>query len=203
MISSVRGPVLAVAGGSAVIEVGGVGLHVALTPDHALSLRVGAEAFVHTALIVREDELSLYGFASREQLELFDLLRGVSGVGPKSALGVLAQLGPDEIAHAVAHEDDAPFRRVSGIGPKTAKLITVSLAGKVVAPSASRPAAGVLAPDADVVAALVGLGWPERIAAAAVEEMLAELGDDAPAETAALLRLALSRLGPQRAGVRA
>lgn len=203
MISSVRGQVLHVTGGSAVIEVGGVGMSVALTPEHALSLRVGSEAFVHTALIVREDELSLFGFASREQLELFELLRGVSGVGPKSALGVLAQLSPDEIARAVAEEDDAPFRRVSGIGPKTAKLITVSLAGKLVAPAPARPGAVVVAPDADVVAALVGLGWPERTATTAVEELAAELGDAAPAETAALLRLALSRLGPQRAGVRA
>ena len=203
MISSVRGTVLDVAGGRAVIAVGGVGMHVALTPDHALSLRTGSEAFVHTALIVREDELSLFGFATREQLELFDLLRSVSGVGPKSALGVLAQLSPEEIARAVADEDDAPFRRVSGIGPKTAKLITVSLAGKVVAPSPVRAGVPVVAPDADVVAALVGLGWPERTAAAAVEELLAELGDTAPTETAALLRLALGRLGPQRAGVRA
>ncbi len=203
MISSVRGTVLHVAGGSAVIEVGGVGLHVALTPEHALTLRVGSEASVHTALIVREDELSLYGFATREQLELFDLLRGVSGVGPKSAQGVLAQLSPEEIARAVADEDDAPFRRVSGIGPKTAKLITVSLAGKVLPPSPARPGVPVVAPDADVVAALVGLGWPERTATTAVEELLAELGDGAPSETAALLRLALSRLGPQRAGVRA
>jgi Holliday junction DNA helicase RuvA len=203
MISSVRGTVLHVSGGGAVIEVGGVGMSVALTPDHALSLRIGSEAFVHTALIVREDDLSLYGFVSREQLELFELLRGVSGVGPKSALGVLAQLSPDEIARAVTAEDDAPFRRVSGIGPKTAKLITVSLAGKLVAPAAARPGAAVVAPDADVVTALVGLGWPERTAASAVEELLAELGDAAPADTAGLLRLALSRLGPQRGGVRA
>lgn len=202
MISSVRGTVLHVAGGGAVIEVGGVGMQVALAPDHALSLRAGSEAFIHTALIVREDDLSLYGFATREQLELFELLRSVSGVGPKSALGVLAQLSPDEIARAVTEEDDAPFRRVSGIGPKTAKLITVSLAGKLVAPAAAGPARAVVAPDADVVAALVGLGWAERAASAAVEELLAELGDAAPREVPALLRLALGRLGPGRAGAR-
>lgn len=202
MISSVRGTVLHVAGGAAVIEVGGVGMSIALTPDHALSLRVGSEAFVHTALIVREDDLSLYGFASHEQLELFDLLRSVSGVGPKSALGVLAQLSPDEVARAVADEDDAPFRRVSGIGPKTAKLITVSLAGKLVAPAVVRAGGAVVAPDADVVAALVGLGWPERAAASAVSELLTELGGEVPTEVPALLRLALARLGPQRAGAR-
>lgn len=202
MISSVRGTVLHVAGGAAVVEVGGVGMKVALAPDHALGLRVGSEAFLHTALIVREDELSLYGFASREQLELFDLLRGVSGVGPKSALGVLAQLSPDDVARAVTEEDDAPFRRVSGIGPKTAKLITVSLAGKLVAPAASASAHVIVAPHADVVAALVGLGWPERAATAAVDELIAELGADAPTDVPALLRLALTRLGPARPGAR-
>ncbi|QEO10150.1 Holliday junction branch migration protein RuvA [Protaetiibacter larvae] len=195
MISSLRGRVLHVTGGSAIIEVGGVGMSVAVTPAHALELRAGSEAFVHTALIVREDELSLFGFATREQLELFELLRSVSGVGPKSALGVLAQLSPDEIAGAVAAEDDAPFRKVSGIGPKTAKLITVSLSGKLQAPTpASRVRAA--APDADVVAALVGLGWAERTAVAVVAELLAELGESAPREVPALLRLALTRLGP-------
>ncbi|TXK17521.1 Holliday junction branch migration protein RuvA [Homoserinibacter sp. GY 40078] len=199
MISSVRGTVLHAGAGHVVIEVGGVGMAVALTPEHALGLRVGSEAFVHTVLIVREDELSLYGFATREELELFDLLRGVSGVGPKSALGVLAQLSPDEVARAVTDEDDAPFRRVSGIGPKTAKLITVSLSGKLLPPSPQRRAAGVAAPGADVVQALVGLGWPERTAGQVVDEVIA---DSAGAEegTQALLRLALARLGPQRTG---
>lgn len=202
MISSLRGTVLHLSGGGAIIEVGGVGMNVALTPSHALTLRTGGEAFVHTALIVREDDMSLYGFASREELELFDLLRSVSGVGPKSALGVLAQLAPDEIARAVAADDDAPFRKVSGIGPKTAKLITVSLSGKLVAPATPRTGTAVIAPDADVVAALVGLGWPERTASAAVSDLLDELGESAPTEVPALLRMALSRLGPQRAGVR-
>lgn len=202
MISSVRGTVLHVAGGAAVIEVGGVGMKVALAPDHALSLRVGSEAFVHTVLIVREDELSLYGFATREQLELFELLRGVSGVGPKSALGVLAQLSPDEVARAVIDEDDAPFRRVSGIGPKTAKLITVSLAGKLAAPAASVSSPSVVTPQADVVAALVGLGWPERAASGAVDELVDELGAGAPADVPTLLRLALARLGPAQTGAR-
>ncbi|AYF99130.1 Holliday junction branch migration protein RuvA [Protaetiibacter intestinalis] len=201
MISSLRGQVLHVSGGSAVIEVGGVGMSVALTPAHAAGLRAGGEAFVHTALIVREDELSLYGFASREELELFELLRGVSGVGPKSAQGVLAQLSPDEIAAAVAAEDDVPFRKVSGIGPKTAKLITVSLAGKLHAPArVPGRVAPAASPNADVVTALVGLGWPERVATATVDELLAEAEGVAP-DTQTLLRTALARLGPQRAGV--
>ena len=135
MISSVRGTVLAAVGTTVVVEVGGVGLSVQVTPQHALSLRVGAEASIRTALIVREDDLALYGFAEADELAAFDLLRGVTGVGPKSAMGVLAAMTPTEVAKAVTIEDDAAFRKVSGIGPKTAKLIVVSLAGKLVVTS--------------------------------------------------------------------
>lgn len=201
MISSVRGVVLSAAGGLAVIEVGGVGLAVQVTPQHALTLRIGDEARLHTALIVREDDLSLYGFAAPEELAVFDLLRGVSGVGPKSALGVLATLTPEQVARAVADEDDAPFRKVSGIGPKTAKLIAVSLAGKLapVAAAATVPsnASGSQIASA-VVGALVGLGWNERIAAQAVEEAAGEASNADAGSVQALLRLALARLGPQQ-----
>jgi holliday junction DNA helicase RuvA len=203
MIASVRGTVLTVSGSVAVIEVGGVGLAVQVTPQHGLTLRPGHEASLYTALIVREDDLSLFGFESRAELEVFDLLRGVSGVGPKSALGVLATLSPDDVARAVSAEDDAPFRKVSGIGPKTAKLIAVSLQGKLLAPaiasgSPGRPAGGSITQN--VVAALVGLGWNERAAAAAVDEAAAEATDADRETVAALLRLSLARLGP---GVRA
>ncbi|HTL41792.1 MAG TPA: Holliday junction branch migration protein RuvA [Pseudolysinimonas sp.] len=203
MIASVRGLVLAVSGTSAVVEVGGVGLAVQVTPQTGLTLRPGSEATLHTALIVREDDLSLFGFATREELEIFDLLRGVSGVGPKSALGVLSTLSPDDVARAVAAEDDAPFRKVSGIGPKTAKLIAVSLQGKLVPPSASGSAPHAVAATSvtqSVVTALVGLGWNERAAAAAVDEAAAEASDADRETVAALLRLSLARLGP---GVRA
>src|SRR5687767_2858381 len=110
MISSVRGTVLSVAGTTAVIEVGGVGLAVHVTPGFGLSLRAGTEATLRTALIVREDELSLYGFAEADELSVFDALRSVTGVGPRSAMGVLAALTPSQIAHAVATEDDGAFR---------------------------------------------------------------------------------------------
>ncbi len=200
MISSVRGTVLHAAGTTAVIEVGGVGLSVTVTPQHALSLRVGQEALVLTALIVREDDLSLFGFGSSEELEVFDLLRGVTGVGPKSALGVLAAMSPGEISRAVAIEDDAAFRKVSGIGPKTAKLIVVSLAGKLAiaepprATSSARSSASV---GENVTIALVGLGWPERVAAQAVEDALAEASVPESETVASLLRLALASLGPR------
>jgi Holliday junction DNA helicase RuvA len=204
MISSVRGTVLTVAGTVAVIEVGGVGLGIQVTPQHGLTLRVGQEALLHTALIVREDDLSLFGFATPEELTVFDLLRGVSGVGPKSALGVLATLTPVQVAQAVAAEDDAPFRKVSGIGPKTAKLIAVSLAGKVVVPSGAAStgstSAGSTTVTGSVVSALVGLGWNEKVAAQAVDEAADEASADDRGSVQTLLRLALARLGPQRTG---
>jgi Holliday junction DNA helicase RuvA len=203
VISSLRGTVLLAAGSTVVIDVGGVGYSVQVTPAHALSLRVGAEATLLTSLVVREDSLSLFGFPGRDELHVFELLVGVTGVGPKSAMGVLAALDPAAIAAAVAGEDDAAFRRVSGIGPKTAKLIVLQLAGKIVVTSApasrSAPAAGGV--QSSVLAALVGLGWSERAAAQAVDEVLAESNgqtDSVPA----VLRLALGRLGPaQPSGV--
>lgn len=211
MISSLRGIVLRASGAEAVVEVAGVGYLVNVTPEHALSLRVGDEALVHTTLIVREDALTLYGFVDVEQLAVFELLLGVNGVGPKSALGVLAVLTPDQIATAVQADDDAAFRKVSGIGPKTAKLIVVQLAGKlhVTARPSAAPARAVARTVADDVRiALVGLGWPEKAAGEAVTEVLAELGDAASeanaASVPALLRRALALLGPaagQPAGV--
>lgn len=200
MISSVRGTVLEVAGTTAVIEVGGVGLTLTVTPQHALSLRVGAEATARTVLIVREDDLSLFGFVDVDELRVFDLLRGVTGVGPKSAMGVLAALSPGQVASAVANEDDAVFRKVSGIGPKTAKLIVLSLTGKMpISPVATRPVVGSSAVRDSVMVALVGLGWSERIAAQAVEAALSGASAAESAAVAPLLRLALTQLGPQQA----
>jgi Holliday junction DNA helicase RuvA len=199
VISSVRGTVLSVTTSHVHVDVGGLGYSVQITSQHALTLRVGNETRLHTALIVREDDMSLFGFATLAELEMFDLLRGVSGVGPKSALGVLATLTPDQIASAVAAEDDAPFRKVSGIGPKTAKLIAVSLAGKIFAPAGVSPAVAQPSSTAqNVVAALVGLGWNERVAIQAVDEVIDAATDDGALPVPALLRLALARLGPQQ-----
>lgn len=209
MIASIQGTVAAVSGGRAVIDVHGVGYAVAITPRVAATLRVGETARLHTALIVREDDMSLYGFADELELGLFDLLRSVSGVGPKSALGVLGAMTPDEAARAITDGDDAPFRKVSGIGPKTAKLIVVSLSGRIAPPGASAAAdtanaptlpAGDAATRTGLAAALTGLGWPERTAVATatsvVEAARADAGDGELPGLPALLRLALAELGP-------
>ena len=199
MISSLRGTVLQASDGLAVIDVGGVGYAVQVTPDHARSLRVGEETTVHTSMVVRQESVALFGFPAREHLGVFESLIGVSGVGPKSALGVLAALSPDEIALAVASDDDGAFRKVSGIGPKTAKLIVVSLTGKLFAPA--KPVQNVTQiPRSDVsdsvVIALVGLGWAEKTATDVVRELVEEHPEPERDTVQSLLRLALSRLGP-------
>jgi holliday junction DNA helicase RuvA len=181
VISSLRGRVLTAAGSSVVIEVGGVGFHVNTTPAFVLASRVGHEVSVHTTLIVREDALTLFGFATRDELDVFELLIGVTGVGPKSALGVLSALSPQQVAEAVQRDDDAVFRKVSGIGPAAP-----SRAATVVSGGAAE----------SVLAALTGLGWSERVAADAVDETIAAASDTEAASVPTLLRLTLARLGP-------
>lgn len=188
MIASLRGTVSATSSNSVVLDVAGVGYLVGLTPATALSLSVGDELLLQTALIVREDAFLLFGFETPRELELFDLLRSVTGVGPKSALSIIGSLGVVEIQNAVASEDDAAFKAVSGIGPKTAKLITVTLAGKL---------KGEAVPvDAELLAALTGLGYSEVSAKAA----LRKAGDGTLQER---LRRALAELASGRSGEKA
>ncbi|MFE1645074.1 Holliday junction branch migration protein RuvA [Microbacterium sp. P01] len=200
MISSLRGRAAHVEPESIIIEVGGVGLAVAVTSQVAHATHVGDDVHLHTHLIVREDALSLFGFGSRDELVVFTQLLGVTGVGPKSALGVLSSLTVTQIAEAVDADDDAPFRRVSGIGPKTAKLIAVQLAGKLVparTATTDRPDAAP-AVTAQVTQALIGLGWSERIAAEAVVGVLEEATAIERTSVPTVLRLTLAVLGPAR-----
>ncbi len=197
MISSLRGTVLHAESALVVIETGGVGLSVFVPGDVAHTAVVGEQLQLHTSLIVREDALTLFGFSDRDELEIFGQLLSVAGVGPKSALGVLSHLTVDQIAEAVTAEDDAPFRRVSGIGPKTAKLIVVQLAGKVQPRVASAPAgAPATATVEQVAAALVGLGWSEKVAAEAAAQSAEDATDAERESVPALLRRTLAAMGP-------
>lgn len=201
MISSLHGVVLHTTPDQVVLDVGGVGFAIAVPGDVAHTATVGEKLRLHTSLIVREDSLALFGFADREELEIFGLLISVTGVGPKSALGVLSHLTVDQIADAVSAEDDAPFRRVSGIGPKTAKLIVLQLAGKVHArPSAPGAASAPTDVTTQVTAALVGLGWSERVALEAAAQTVADATDAERGSVAALLRRTLALLGPAQPG---
>lgn len=210
VIASVRGEVLASGVGWLVVGVGGFGVRVEIPAGRVSNAHPGDTVVLHTSLVVREDSLTLFGFATPEELEMFGLLLLVSGVGPRSALGVLAQLSPAEVARAVNLEDDAPFRKVSGIGPKTAKLIVVSLAGKpdlARFASSEAPGAGgareggaaVNSIEVTVAEALVSLGYAEAQAENAVSDAVAA---GAESTESALLRAALALLQSSRSGAR-
>lgn len=207
MIASIRGPVLAAGAGWVVVELGGLGMRVEVPSGRVAAALPGDELRLQTSLIVREDSLTLFGFATEAELDVFGHLIAVSGVGPRSALGVLSALTPAEIAAAVAADDEKPFRKVSGIGPKTAKLITLSLSGKLshLAFESGPAAAGIVSPSdaiADGVrAGLVGLGWGEAEAGQAVQDARDAGASD---DSAGLLRAALALLqaGRSRRGSR-
>ncbi len=193
MIASLTGVVRAATREALVIDVNGVGYAVNVAPSVASSHDVGDSVDLLTSLIVREDSMTLYGFLSAQELQIFESLLTVSGVGPKSALGVLSVLSPAEVFAAVSSEDDSVFRSVSGIGPKTAKLIIVSLGGRLasVVPVEAAATSAVPAGTRDqVVAALVGLGWPEKVARDAVTAS----GADEGASVSELLKVTLASL---------
>lgn len=202
MIASVRGRVAAVLPEGAVIEVGGVGLTVACAPSTLASLRVGEPARLATSLVVREDSLTLYGFADDDARSLFELLQTASGVGPRLAQAVLAVLPPDVVRKAIVSGDTATLTRVPGIGRKGAERLILELrdrigpvvGGDVVAPSV---VPGVTWQD-QVRSALVGLGWSAGQAEQAISGVAAEF-DGAPVPgVPVLLKRAIQLLGRTR-----
>jgi Holliday junction DNA helicase RuvA len=199
MISSVRGEVIAIGLDHAVVEVGGVGLAVQATPNTLATLRRGQQARLATALVVREDSLTLFGFTDDEQRDVFGLLQSVAGIGPRMALATLAVLDPDALAAALLQGDVKALTRVPGIGPKVAQRMVLELKDKVVAPAAA-PALVPQRSGGDrrreqVVEALLGLGFTARPAEAAVDNALSA---DEAADASALLRAALTTLGRAR-----
>ncbi|MDO5661168.1 MAG: Holliday junction branch migration protein RuvA [Brachybacterium sp.] len=206
MIATLTGRVAALDLNTLVLDVHGVGYLVHMTPQALSSIRHEQELRVHTELVVREDSLTLFGFSSAEEAEVFRIIQSVSGIGPRIALAALAVLTPEELRRAVAAEDAKAIARTPGIGPKVANRMILELQGKLGAPSRIDPALGQDAdtPDAtpetpdqehaDVVAALVGLGWPEKAAGAAVRDV----ADEGRSDPATLLRGALRALGASR-----
>ena len=201
MIASLTGRVARIDLDSLVLEVGGIGYLVRTTPQALSATRHGAELTLHTELVVREDSLTLYGFPHPEEAETFRIVQSVSGIGPRTALAVLAVLDPEELRRAVAEQDAKTITRTPGIGPQVASRMLLELGGKLPAPSGpvgttTTAATGDGGGDADVVEALVGLGWAEKAALAAVESARAD--DGATLGAAALLRRALRGLGGHR-----
>ena len=196
MIAALRGNVLSIEPTAAVIEAGGVGYAVQATPATLAGLRVGQEAFVHTSLVVREDSMTLFGFADADEREVFDVLQTVSGVGPKLALTILATLTPDQLRQAVANADIAALTRVSGVGKKGAQRLVLEIGAKL----GPRRGGDLEAPSSnarsgDVVAALVGLGFSERDAESACSQAEKATPE---AEVPELLRASLKILGAGR-----
>lgn len=201
MIAFVRGPVSAVFVDSAVIDVGGVGILVMCTPAAVASLRVGEETTLATSMVVREDSLTLFGFADYDERGMFELLQTASGVGPKLAQAMLAVHGPDELRRAVAHEDLVSLCRVPGVGRKGAQRIVLELKDRIGVPTGSGAGPVKIGPPPgeawreQVSAGLLGLGWSAREAEVAMDAVapLAEeslsAGQDVP--VAQLLRAAL------------
>jgi Holliday junction DNA helicase RuvA len=200
MISHLDGMVCAIAPEGAVIEVGGVGLLVQCTPGTLAGLRSGDRARVATSLIVREDALTLYGFATDDERDVFELVQTASGIGPRLALAILATFSPDALRQAIAAEDVTALTRVAGIGRKGAQRIVLELAGRLGSPGAGAGTAGPAGsaspgPRAalwrdQVRAGLVNLGWAAREADQAIAAVEADLSEEPAGADDTLIRSA-------------
>jgi Holliday junction DNA helicase RuvA len=186
MISILNGRVVEVLADSLVVGIGGVGLQVFVPAPARDRLHPGDEVLLHTYLVVRQDALSLYGFETRDERELFILLLQVDGIGPKSALAVLSALTPDAIRRAIFHEQAEIFTRVPGVGRKTAQKILLQLQDRIPAMTGLEPAAFTDV-DTEVLSALTTLGYSVVEAQAALQS----IPRDTPGEVEARLRAAL------------
>ncbi|CAM3304512.1 Holliday junction branch migration protein RuvA [Mycobacterium intermedium] len=197
MIASVRGEVLEVALDHVVIEASGVGYRVNATPSTLATLRQGTEARLITAMIVREDSMTLYGFVDTETRDLFLTLLSVSGVGPRLAMATLAVHDAAALRQALADGDVVALTRVPGIGKRGAERMVLELRDKVgpVATTAGAAATNGHAVRSPVVEALVGLGFAAKQAEEATDKVLAA---DHDATTSSALRAALSLLGKSK-----
>ncbi len=201
MIAHLNGMVAGVGLDGAVIEVGGVGLRVQCTPDTLAGLKPGEPARVATSLVVREDSLTLFGFGTDDERNVFELLQTASGIGPRLALAMLAVHSPDALRRAVAAEDIKALTMVPGVGNKGAQRIVLELRDRLGAPgdgggagpftSAARAAAPSWRDQ--VTTGLVNLGWSVRDAESAIAAVEADAGGEVP-DVATALRAALRKL---------
>ena len=207
MIAHVRGTVAGVAPDGAVIDVGGVGMRVQCTPGTLATLRPGKSAQVATSLVVREDSLTLFGFSSDDERNVFELLQTATGVGPRLALAMLAVHAPDALRRAVSTEDLGALTMVPGIGRKGAQRIVLEMKDRLGPPGDGGdgllPRSAQRAPSwrDQVQSGLVNLGWPARDAdqaIAALEDEGVIGGSDGDAvDVATVLRAALRKLSKQ------
>lgn len=197
MIDSLNGEVISIGLDHAVIECAGVGYRFLASPPTLATLTRGEQRRVLTAMVVKDDGVTLYGFADDEAREMFHRLQSVSGLGPKLALAALSVFGPAELATHIAERDAKRIQTIPGVGKKMAERIVLELKDKVAGmvateESAPTPAVNASFASEQVVEALQGLGFPERSARPVVDQV-AEAHPDAPTST--LLRAALAQLG--------
>jgi Holliday junction DNA helicase RuvA len=209
MLAEVHGQVLSTRLDAVVVAVGGMGLLVRTTPRTLAGLRTGSTARLATSLVVREDSLTLFGFAEDDERDVFEVLQTVTGVGPRLALAVMAVMEPDDLRRAVAAEDVNALVRVPGIGRKGAQRMLLELGDRLGPPHGTTRVGGgapvPASPPADpvreqVVAALVGLGWAQKQSEDAVDAVIGSdeepdgAGVGGSREPADLLRTALRGL---------
>jgi Holliday junction DNA helicase RuvA len=195
MISSLRGPVLEIRLDSLVIGVGGVGMTVMCSPDTISQARIDQEITLFTSLIVREDSLTLFGFANSENREMFEVVQGVSGFGPKLAFTILSSLPADELRTAIGNEDVARLKQTPGVGAKGAQRLVLELKDRIGTPGsgAKRSSSKEAQWQIQVEQGLLGLGWSPRDAQRAISAVIEEGVTDSQA-TPELLRRALQIL---------
>jgi len=201
MIAHLNGMVAGVGLDGAVIEVGGVGLRVQCTPDTLAALKPGEPARVATSLVVREDSLTLFGFGTDDERNVFELLQTASGIGPRLALAMLAVHSPDALRRAVATEDIKALTMVPGVGNKGAQRIVLELRDRLGSPGDGGGAGAFAGPARaaapswrdQVTTGLVNLGWSARDAEAAIAAVEADSGGQLP-DVATALRAALRKL---------
>ncbi|WP_406729387.1 Holliday junction branch migration protein RuvA [Streptomyces sp. GD-15H] len=205
MIAFVSGPVAALAPDTAVVEVGGVGMAVRCTPSTLSGLRLGRQARLAVCLVVREDSLTLYGFADDDERQVFELLQTASGVGPRLAQAMLAVHTPDALRRAVAQGDEKALTAVPGIGKRGAQRLLLELPGRLGEPVGAAAAGhptGAAPPapwSGQLRAALVGLGYSAREAEEAIAAVTpAAAADGGAPKMAQLLRAALRTLNRAR-----
>jgi len=206
MIAHLRGTVAGLAPDGAVIEVGGVGMRVQCTPGTLAALKPGETAQVATSLVVREDSLTLFGFVTDDERNVFELLQTASGVGPRLALAMLAVHNPDALRRAVSAEDLRALTMVPGIGQKGAQRIVLELRDRLGPPGdtalpGTRVVARVASWRDQVQSGLVNLGYAPRdadLAIAALEEEGVAGADGGEVNVATVLRAALRKLSKQR-----
>jgi Holliday junction DNA helicase RuvA len=198
MIAQLTGLVAQIGPTSAVIEVGGLGIQAVCSPNTVAGLRLGQRATLATSLVVREDSLTLYGFASADEREFFELLLTATGVGPKLAQAALAVLSPDELRRAIATENLVQLCKVPGIGRKGAQRIVIELKDKINAVAQTEETVSAVGPPAawrgQVTQGLQGRGWSARDADAACDEVEDLAREDPHANVAVLMRAALQSL---------